>query len=291
MVDQLTPKQVARAAGVSESSIKRWCDEGRIETTRTAGGHRRILLSSALDFLRSTGRELVEPSVLGLPAVTGKGERTLGKARDRMVAALEAGDDLVCRQVVFELMLAGHRLATIFDDVIAESFRAIGRKWDCGEVEVYQERRGCEICMRVLHEIRRNLLSLSSSAPLAMGAAPAGDHYTLPTTMVELVLRDAGWRAVSLGSDLPFETLQAAVAEHRPRLFWLSVTHLVDPQAFLTRYGEFAESCGSQTAVVVGGRALDETLRSKMKFAAHCFNLAQLEAFASAIKPAQPAVA
>jgi methanogenic corrinoid protein MtbC1 len=206
-----------------------------------------------------------------------------------MVEALAAGDEDVCRQVVFELLLAGHRTVTICDEVIAESFRAIGQKWDCGEVEVYQERRGCEICMRVLHELQRTLPAPSPNAPLAMGAAPEGDNYMLPTTMVELALRDAGWRAESLGWNLPFATLKAAVVEYRPRMFWLSVSHLPDRQAFLQGYAELVETCGSRTAVVVGGRALDEESRKQMKVAAHCFNLAQLDAFAAAINPSQGA--
>lgn len=288
MIRQLTPKQVARAAGVSESSIKRWCDEGRIETVRTAGGHRRILASSVLQFLKQTGHDLADPQVLGLPATTGKGERTIEKARERMLEALTAGDEAACRQVVFDLVLAGHAASVICDQVIAESFHGIGEGWDCGRVEVYQERRACEICARVLHELRRGLPQPPSGAPLAMGAAPAGDYYILPTTMVELVLRDNGWRAVSLGSNLPFATLAAAVADHRPRMFWLSVSYLAEPAAFLQGYTALAEACGEQTAIVVGGRALDEGLRRQMTFAAHCDNLAQLEAFAAAVRPDSP---
>ncbi|REJ93532.1 MAG: helix-turn-helix domain-containing protein [Planctomycetota bacterium] len=50
MNDLLTPKQVARAISVSESSIKRWCDRGAIATQYTPGGHRRIPLSGLLEF-------------------------------------------------------------------------------------------------------------------------------------------------------------------------------------------------------------------------------------------------
>ncbi|REJ65407.1 MAG: helix-turn-helix domain-containing protein [Planctomycetota bacterium] len=50
MNDLLTPKQVARAISISESSIKRWCDRGAIATQYTPGGHRRIPLSGLLEF-------------------------------------------------------------------------------------------------------------------------------------------------------------------------------------------------------------------------------------------------
>ena len=48
--DQLTTRQVAEALSVSESSVKRWCDQGAIPTIRTVGGHRRIPLDGLLRF-------------------------------------------------------------------------------------------------------------------------------------------------------------------------------------------------------------------------------------------------
>ena len=35
--EDLSPKQVALALGVSEASLKRWCDKGFLDSTRTAG--------------------------------------------------------------------------------------------------------------------------------------------------------------------------------------------------------------------------------------------------------------
>lgn len=66
----LSPKQVARAIGVSEASLKRWCDKGKLTLTKTAGGHRRLHVSSVLRFLKDSGRELVRPEILGLPPST-----------------------------------------------------------------------------------------------------------------------------------------------------------------------------------------------------------------------------
>jgi len=65
--DLLSPKEFAEAIGVSQSSIKRWTDEGRIEAARTAGGHRRIPIAEAVRFVRETGASVVQPQALGLP--------------------------------------------------------------------------------------------------------------------------------------------------------------------------------------------------------------------------------
>lgn len=283
MNELLTPKQVSRAIQVSESSVKRWCDKGVIPTRYTAGGHRRIPLNGLIEFLRESNHELVRPEVLGLPPTTGRTHRVIDRAADQMVSALVQGDEEQCRQITLDLYLAEHSISSICDDVIAKSFRTIGDLWECGDAEVYQERRACEVMLRVLHEIRARLPSPAPNAAVAIGGAPPGDHYDLATTVVELVLRDLGWNAVSLGNNLPFETLVEAIKAYTPRIFWLSCSYIEDEQQFLDGYSMLYDEFGGDVAFVVGGNALTESLRQRMKFAMHGYNLQQLEGFAHSL--------
>jgi excisionase family DNA binding protein len=286
MRDLLTPKQVARALNVSESSVKRWCDKGVIPTQYTAGGHRRITMAGILDFVRSGKYELADPEVLGLPATSGQTTRVVDRAREQLVEALIAGDDAVCRQIAIDMYLAEHSISVLCDNVFAAAFREIGERWSCGEAEVYQERRGCEITLRLLHELRAILPAPPADAPLAIGGATAGDQYSLGTTMAELVLRDSKWNAVSLGDNLPFETLAAAIKQHRPRLFWLSCSHITNESEFLAGYSDLYDEFGIEVAFVVGGYALTDKLRQQMKFSAYCDNMQHLEGFAQTLRGA-----
>ena len=285
MKDLITPKQVARAIGVSESSLKRWCDRGLIPTVRTAGGHRRLPLSGVLDYLRESQQTLVRPELLGLPPTSGRGDMPIRRAAELFQAALISGDEEQARQVVFDLYLAGQPLSTICDHVVARAFHNIGDAWECGDIHVYQERRGCEVCSHVLHELRSVLSPSPVDAPLAIGSTPEGDVYRIPGLMVELVLRDNGWRAESLGSGLPFDSLIAAIETHHPRLFWLSVSHVANEESFLTGYQHLQESISSDTALVVGGRGLTESLRQQMRYASFGDNLQHLEDFARSLLP------
>lgn len=286
MRDLLTPKQVARAIDVSESSVKRWCDNGVIPTQYTAGGHRRITMAGVLEFVRSGKCELVHPEALGLPPTSGQSTRVVNRACEQFTEAIVAGDDARCRQIAIDLYLAEHSISVLCDDVFAAAFRKIGDRWSCGEAEVYQERRGCEITLRVLHELRSILPAPPPNAPLAIGGATAGDQYSLGTTMAELVLRDAKWNAVSLGDNLPFETLAAAIKEHRPKLFWLSCSHIADEPEFLAGYHQLYDEFGIDVAFVVGGYALTDQIRQKMKFSSYCDNMQHLEGFAQTLRSA-----
>ena len=283
MHDLLTPKQVANAIDVSESSVKRWCDKGVIPTQYTAGGHRRIALAGLLEFLRRQQCQVVRPELLGLPSNTGRTNRVIDRATQQLTEALISGHEEESRRLVWDLYLAEHSISKICDAVIAPAFQTIGSLWECGAAEVFQERRGCEIALNILRELRSVTPIPAGDAPKAIGGASEGDQYSLATAMAEIVLRDAKWNAVSLGDNLPMATLGEAIKTHRPRLFWLSCSHLGDEDQFLNEYTQLFDEFGMDVAFVVGGRALTERLRKRMNYAAFCDNMQHLQSFAQAM--------
>lgn len=285
----LSPKQVAQAIGASESSLKRWCDQGLLETVKTAGGHRRIPLHEVLKFVREHHHEVVEPQLLGMPASEDRKARRLPECAARFTDALLADNEASCRSIVFALFLAGQPISHIFDDVVAVALRSIGEQWECHTAEIYQERCACQTVVRVLHEL------LGQQPPpdprcLALGATIEGDHYTLPVTMSKVVLRTAGWDARLLGTSIPLTSIALAIKNRRPQLFWLSVSHIPDEAVYLAGFRTLMDAASEvQTAVVVGGRALTAGIRSRMSGAEYCESMRQLEAYAQALHPRSPA--
>lgn len=285
--DQLTTKQVAEALNVSESSVKRWCDRGAIPTIRTLGGHRRIPLTGFLKFLEETNREVASSKLKELSPADSPVIPTCGDLETllpKFEKAVIEGNELKCLTVLTQYYSQNTCFAKLADEFIAATFRRIGELWDCGSLEIYQERRGCEVCHRVLHDFRRMLPEAPANAPVAIGASPSGDQYTLPNQIIELVLQECNWRATNLGSNLPFATIASAVATYQPRLLWLSVSHLDNEERFVQEYREFQSHLPAQTIVVLGGRALHDNLRPRLKYTGHCDNMQQLAAFASAIR-------
>ena len=291
----ISPRQAARAIGVSESTLKRWCDQGRIETTKTAGGHRRMEVGAVLRFLRETGQPVVEPELLGLPAGTSTSPESIRSIRDRLFGSMAAGQDAVSRRLVFELLLSGLPITAICDDVLTPVFHRIGDSWGCGDLAVYQERRACGICLRILHELRRSMPRAAAEAPLAIGGTPEGDVYSLPVTMAEQVLRSAGWNASLLGSGLPADTLERAVEETQPRLVWISVSHIAEEERLVGEINRvFAAADQRGASLALGGRALTRELLGRIQYSAYCENFRELEGFARSLyrtdtRPTPPA--
>lgn len=284
----LSPKQVARAIGVSESSLKRWCDQGLIATVRTAGGHRKMAIAEVVRFAREHGHPLVSPELVGLPPASEQAGRGLIRGAPRLVDALLAGDELIARQIVFDLYVAKHVMSVIFDEVIARAFHEIGDRWACHTADVYQERRSCEIALRILVDLRR-IQRIPPKRWRAIGGTIEGDLYTLPTTMAELVLRESGFDATSLGTSIPFASLTKAIDETRPDVFWLSVSHIPQENEFVPQFAALSQACASVgTALVVGGRALTADLRQHMAYSAFCDTMQHLEGFANALRRSAP---
>lgn len=294
---QLTTRQVASALQVSESSVKRWCDAGVIPTVRTVGGHRRIPLDGLLEFLETTNRQLVRPEEIGLtipasrmgidtrlPEVnTEDVSEATHLLRAKFEEAVVAGDEKACRRVLSQWFAIEQKFSKLADELIAHTFHRLGEMWSCQTLEVYEERRGCEICTQLLYELRRLIPEPAPNAPLAVGGSPEGDHYSLPSQMVEIVLRECGWRPSNLGINLPLKTLAAAIRRSAPKMFWLSVSHIEDTEFFLRSYREFCDLIPKETVIVLGGRALDDRIRPHLKYTAHCDNLQQLARFATAM--------
>ena len=184
--------------------------------------------------------------MLGLPATADQTERVLERAKQQLTKVLIQSDNDLARRIVIDLYLANHKISRIYDEVFAKVFTDIGEQWACGEAGIFEERRSCQICIRILNELSLALPAPDEGAPLAIGCTPPGDQYTLGTTMAELVLRQAGWKSVSLGNNLPFGTMQSSLEKYHPQLFWLSVSHTVDDEKFLEDYQHLNQAACDQ---------------------------------------------
>ena len=276
MSQLLSPKQVANSIGVSESSLKRWCDQGLIPSGKTPGGHRRLHVGDVLEFLRETNRPLVKPELIGLPAGSGRASRSCESSQELLAAAVSSGDEARCRRILLDHYLAGAPVVQICENLITPVMHQLGDGWECGDLEIYQERRACEIFSRLLYDLRAIMPRCSATAPLAIGGAPHQDHYQLPTTMVEMTLMESGWHTESLGANLPYATLLAAAQEKQPKLFWLSVTHASQPEELATEIESFASELPAETKLYVGGRAFEVGRITEVEGATLCRSLAEL---------------
>ena len=184
MIEMLSPRQVCRAIGVSESTLKRWCDRGLIKTIKTEGGHRKLPVSDVLRFVKERNHNITSLEGLGLPP---QPQSPVGfdLAVKRVSDALIKGDGDQAWQLCFDLYNAKHSITAICDKVLSPALAEIGRHWESHSADIYQERRSCEVAQRILFELR-HFLPPADPHWTAIGGTLTGDNYSLPTTMTEL---------------------------------------------------------------------------------------------------------
>ncbi|MCK6489261.1 MAG: B12-binding domain-containing protein [Planctomycetes bacterium] len=250
----VSPRDAALAVGASESSFKRWVDQGLLTVERTAGGHRRIPVAEVVRFARGQGLAVRDPAVLGLPSAPPRESLDL---RLQVHRALIAGDGPAVRELLLAAHLAGTPVAQLCDGPVQVAMERIGTLWREGALGVATEHQATQLCLQALASLRALSSPPPAGAPLALGCAPAGDPYLLPTACAAAALAEAGWHAVDLGPDTPFPALEAAVAVRRPQLVWCSVSGDGAAPGLARSLSALARRL-APVALVVGGRRLGD---------------------------------
>lgn len=315
MKTSLSPKDVARAIGVSESSLKRWADHGKLQVTKTPGGHRRIQVYDALRFAREAHIPIQRPDILGMPELALidpelKREEAL---EDTLFDLLHAGKSAEFRGVIMDRFLSGQRIAQICDGPVRAALYRLGKLWENNDQGILLEHRATDIIIQSLRELRPLIdptlqlptvrggdihnsdgngngnghapRRLAKQPPVAVGSTPPSDPYRVTTLMVCLTLMEAGYHAINLGADLPYHVLAQASEEHQASLVWLSATsHQRIPAA--EDLIDLAQMLGPKTILALGGQAMPKLPANRPDNILLCNTLRELSAFVTGLQKA-----
>ncbi len=254
-----SPKELAAVVGVSQSSIKRWVDAGHIIVTRTAGGHRRISRSAALQFIRSRRMRVVRPDLLGIPDFSGVDQpiEAAPLSGEFLHRLLVAGNTAQVRRVITASFLSGTDAATLFDGPITDALARVGEIWKTDQRGVVIEHGATAAFIEVIGQLVALMGIPDDAAPLAIGGAPASDPHIIPSQMVAAVFAEAGWRTMNMGPNTPGHAILDATEMHQPDLVWLAVKARLSAREI----DELIDLCVALDErgieVVVGGREVE----------------------------------
>jgi excisionase family DNA binding protein len=282
----LSPKDLAAAIGVSESSLKRWVDAGRLTVQRTAGGHRRIPLQEAVRFVRTEGYRVQDPACFGV--LCSGGHTDVSDLDHAVFNALLAGEAARCRSLITTAYLAGASIASLCDGPLRSALSRLGELWKHGEEGIAIEHHATSICMQVVEQLRLYQPEPLDDALVAIGGATVNDPYVLPSLMVSAVLTECGYRAINLGPQTSTAVLLKAVARHPPQLVWRCLASVSDTDACIADLRALARDL-AEVPLVVGGRYAAH-IACPLDKAVHVVgSLCELTAFARALALKRPA--
>ncbi len=282
----ISPKELALSIGVSESTVKRWVDDGTIVAERSSGGHRRITIEAALRFTRETQTRIVRPDVLGLPAEAAIAELSPNDPAnvEQLHAALSAGDATTARGLLYSMYLGGMNPAAICDGPIHNAMSRIGKLWQERNGDgVFIEHRASDICAQSLVRLR-GMFTSASSGPIAVGGAAPGDHHMLPTLATSIALESAGQNAINLGPDTPFDSFLTAANAHQPAFVWISVSVVGHARTLTSGVMALAAQLKDMgIRLAVGGHSVDQLRLPRESGIFQGRSLTELVAFASGL--------
>ena len=230
----LTTHEAAAHLGVGPSSIKRWADDGTLRCVRTAGGHRR--------FPRS--------AVLALQAPAALGDRWLRGWLEDLRADEPAR---IARRLREDHARAGRwaRVADRLGAVLA----AIGDGWWRGELSVVEEHVMSERLSRGLARAA-DTIAIAPAAPVALLLTADGEDHTLGLSLLELALRELGWRTRWCGRRTPLFHLAAGLPDDVALIAVSASSAQSDQLGLRAQADALAALCASRAIqLVLGGAA------------------------------------
>lgn len=282
----LSPRQFAAAIGVSESSVRRWADDGQIKMTRTAGGHRKITRTEAIRFIRETNSNVVRPDLLQIAEPQHRRQRAEAFASqdEQLFESLVAGDAEVVSGLLTRMYVNGVSAAEICDGPIRSAMRRIGEMWPSDKRAIFIEHRATSICVDTLNRLRSSFPVPSFDNMVAIGGAPEKDPYVLSSLMATTVLSELGFHSVNLGPNTPLSVLTDSALELQAKLVWITFTAPLPKAALETDLQKAIKRLGRRKVqVALGGQA---THRYRMPAARHLHaftSMSEMAGFARAL--------
>ncbi len=258
----VSPRDLAQAIGMSESSLKRWADRGLLSVTRTAGGHRRIRIKDALAFIRNKRLNILAPAAIGLPVRDAQYEVDDVSFDKVLQQQLVAGNKHAVWQMLIGRFLEGASIAELGDGPIRSALCEIGSRLDHDADAIFLEHRATDLCIQVVQQMRV-LATTENKKFRATGGAIDEDPYLLPSMLVASIIVEHGGDATNLGPNTPIDVLRIDSVmrppESRPELVWISVSTISDPVALSSQITSFAKECKEMGILLaVGGRDLGQ---------------------------------
>ncbi|MEO8435753.1 MAG: helix-turn-helix domain-containing protein [Pyrinomonadaceae bacterium] len=280
----LTTKEVARLLRVSEATVKRWTDDGRLRSDKTVGGHRRFSIQAIAQLRREQG--------IGPDSQPQSRRAARSKANNEPLPSsasfaefLLRGDESEAAAVLVDAYLHGQALASVFDTTITEAMRRIGDLWFQGTITVADEHLATRVVLSALQKLRSIAMPAQPTGLKAICCGIEGDLHELPIHMTELILETEGWEVKNLGPNTPLFALREMVARQRPQLVCVSARSIADLDRATTEYSQLRRVTGKLAAtVVIGGEGFrDRTLRERFPSEFYGEDFTGLSRFARAL--------
>lgn len=256
----LSTADVARLFNVTETTVKRWADEGTLKCQKTPGGHRKFDVKYVVEFAERNNIEPAGTLSLGPADALGKATEMALLSRDYPTLAqiftekALSPDDLDL--YVFLSYLYEHKmhLWEIFDHVVRPGMGEIGRRWAGGLIDVSDEHQASAETLQALAKLQAEISVKPPTGLQALFACIGDEQHEIGLRCASYLFEAEGWRVHYLGARTPLESIEQRIRRLRPAALCVSLSEhgaAAGVEASLGRLGRMIREHGGM--LIVGG--------------------------------------
>jgi len=231
-------QQVSDMTGLSKQVIRKWEERHEIvQPKRLGNGYRtyskkdvNVLLS--VKTLADKGFSIKQAATLVIEENKNENQalkqepiQQIEELNNHVFQLIEKGTH--CDEVEINLILQQafhyHGLSNFLTSVVIPFLHEIGKRWEKGEWDAYQESISSMVVRDFLVQIRRDF-KYRENAPLVLGACLPNEQHEIPVQILLLQLMQLGWKTLLVGSSPAPGSLESIVEKLKPVKVLLSAS-------------------------------------------------------------------
>lgn len=230
----LSTQQVAALLNVTETTVKRWADEGEIVCSKTLGGHRKFLMNDVIRFAEENG--IVMSGTMKPPMNARQIEQLefavymkhYNKISEIFLEEALQADREGLEQLVLYLLQNHISFPTIADEVIRPALVSIGVQWAKGKLAIDQEHSASQAVTEAMIRVSSAIHRKPKNGLHAVCACPFGEYHEIGLRGLAYSLEGEGWNVNYTGANTPLDSLLTLISRTKPELLALSFTTMDD---------------------------------------------------------------
>ena len=257
--------EAAKILGVNVSTIKRWTDDGKLECIRTAGGHRKFMMSQFSKFLDENRKKTSKINLFPL-----ENESDLQISNHILKGNFSYLIEYIQKQAfncnrakiqkVFNgLYLAQYPLHVIYDQIVTPILREIGKLWMDSKIDVIQE----HLAASTLKDAINRLQGIISLPKIKRGKALclnlSHEMHDIALKMVDHILENRGFKVLYSGQNTPIINFEKILKLFKPDRIYISSSYIEDIKTAQEEFDHICD-CSAEAGIkiYVGGAGFDQ---------------------------------
>ena len=226
----LSTHEVAALFNVTETTVKRWADEGQIQCSKTLGGHRKFELNNIIKFAENN--EISLTGVLPPPIGAAQQEqlqlgvltRNYQKIADVFLQEALQSDREGLTELLLYLLKHHIPFCIIADEIIRPALVQVGDLWEKGKISIHQEHLASQAVTEALIRIAPEVHRKPSNGLSAAFACVEGELHDIGLRCLAYSFESEGWKIYYLGANTPMDSISSFVNLLKPEMVALSFT-------------------------------------------------------------------